>query len=152
MIPFPKLHESTRVNISEYGQAIIGVGRGDTSPPFVYSIGNHEKGLPELLLIGGFHGPYVTVVNLIGSIMRDRGTKFTNGEIVDFKAKYPVKLIDASELAKTEYTVQAGQYYETEDYDVMQILLADPMGVFPDDPACAEAFRVPVLLKPIVKH
>ena len=75
-----------KLNISQYGQHVICVALLDNDPPefqnFVYTIGNHEVGLPELLLIGESSATYGQIVNILGSLQRNRGIPFCRGEIV----------------------------------------------------------------------
>ena len=114
---------------------------------FIYTIGNRERGLPDLLVLipcGPFEA-YAHVLNILGSMQAERGTPFSNGELVDYTAKFPALIIKASPVARDEYTVQAGQYYDTEDYEVLQVLFPDPQGIYPNDPHCDSIYQVPVL-------
>ena len=73
-------HRDTAGIIARYGRTIIGVGGGDAGePPFSYSIGNHLKGLPELLIIGSCQAPYL---NEMSRLMIARGRPFDEGVLV----------------------------------------------------------------------
>lgn len=132
--------ETIRQNILKYGQHIVLVQRSDGDPPdfqpFVYTIGNNDAGLPELLLIGDADEVYGRIVNILGQIQRERGTPFTVGELVDFTATLPARIIDAGRKGRKEYAVQAGVYYGRQDIAVMQVLLPDRNGRYPGDPDC----------------
>jgi hypothetical protein len=80
-------------------------------------------------------------------IMRERGTPFTDGELVSLGGKFPVKVVDIdAERARREYTVQAGQYYDDENYEVQQVLVPDRNGRFPGEPEVQAPFSdVPIL-------
>jgi uncharacterized protein DUF4262 len=94
--------------------------RTDRDPPdfqpFLYTIGNHERGLPELLLIGTAEEPFHRLLNRLGEMQRERGKGFEHEELVDFGGKSPVRVIDVGKLGHDEYTVQAGVLYGSEDY------------------------------------
>lgn len=115
---------------------------------FAYTIGNKERGLPDLLVIApkgaGWHPVYPEILSILGMIQAKKGSPFTEGEFVDFTAKFPAFIIHADHPStKSEYTVQAGQYYRTEDYKVLQVLLPDHNGIYPTDKRCEEV--VPIL-------
>jgi hypothetical protein len=79
--------------------------------------------------------------------MRDeRGAAFQHGELVSVGGRFPVKIIEASAKAKEEFTLVVGQYYDTENYRVQQIVLCDPNGRFPGDPGCAEPYASQYIL------
>lgn len=133
-------------NISVHGQHLMAVHGDDQDPlDFIYTIGNDERGLPELLLLGGCDPVDGHILNILGEMLRERARAFEHGALLDFGAKYPAKVINANARAKDEYTVQAGQYHGTERYRVQQVLLFDPAGRYPDDPTCEQPYRVPVL-------
>lgn len=52
-------------------------------------------------------------------------------------------MIATSDAARRNYTIQAGQFYGHEDYEVQQILFPDRSGRYLDDPRCD--YRLPVL-------
>jgi hypothetical protein len=64
--------------------------------------------------------------------------------------RLPVKIINATAQAQAEYTFGVGRYYDTNAYQVRQILIPDPDGHYPGDPRCAKPFAdVPVLSPPL---
>lgn len=107
----------------------------------MYTIGNHERGLPELLFTGDTDDAWADVLNRLGHIMREqRRDAFRHGELVSVGGKFPVKIVNTSARAKLEFTLVAGQYYTTDDYRVQQVVLCDTQGKFPGDPECAEPY------------
>lgn len=129
--------------VRKFGRVVQGVLGGEDSLPFSYTIGNHAKGLPELLVIGTSQGTYM---NEMSELMLARGRAFDHGEIISTSRKYRIKIIDASHEAHEHYTLQAGYYYETQDYRVQQIILSDEEGRLPGELGCAPGFAdVPVL-------
>lgn len=100
-------HRDTAGIIARYGRTIIGVGGGDAGePPFSYSIGNHLKGLPELLIIGSCQAPYL---NEMSRLMIARGRPFDEGELVKtLTLLLPMKAHHVgARVAWDEYCVQA---------------------------------------------
>jgi hypothetical protein len=107
--------------------------------PFCYTIGNAERGLPELLLIGvGRDGS--GALNVASEIIIERGKAFDDGELVSLGGKYSVKVVNADPEVKQFYTVQAGEILEHQNYHVQQVIACDRQGRFPDDPACEEPY------------
>lgn len=139
---------AVKTNILKHGQHLWGVFPSDADSHddvFVYTIGNTEHKLPELLLIGNYPSNIVGgILNALGSIQRQRGFAFHDGEMVDINASKPVKIRNCTGPVKEEYTVQVGQFYGHEDYVVQQVLLCDAEGIYPDASGCAPQFRVPL--------
>ena len=134
---YEDLYDNLRDMIKEFGNALIGV------PGFVYTIGNSKVGLPELLLVGNFdHGSVALILNDLSKTMRERGEAFPEGMLEMEGYGFPFKVRKASDAAKEEYTVQAGQCLRTEDYDVLQIIICDRDGKYPGDEGCDPNFNV----------
>jgi hypothetical protein len=145
-----KFRQTTDAMIGRVGRSIVAVfaGEEDDEFPFAYTIGNHLKGLPELLAIGtneaGFH-------NKLSQMMIDTGETFGDGRVVSLPsggapADLRLKLIRAGNVARTEYAVQAGEHFGHDDYSIMQVLISDKDGRFPGEKGCQEPYsRVPVL-------
>jgi hypothetical protein len=126
-------------------RATIAVAGTKKLPPFFYTIGNQEKQLPELLIIGNFKPDDMCgILNVVSDMMIGVGA-FGDGEKVELGGEYPLLIYRASKEAKVKYTVQAGQFYNNEDYEVMQVVLPDLKGCYPPDPRCHKDFQVPVL-------
>jgi hypothetical protein len=115
--------------------------------PFIYTIGNSQLGLPELLMIGSHDAEAFHELNQMCETMRKNNRPFEEGELIDLRRKFPLKSVNAGDEAK-EYTVFVEKYYGTNDYAVQQILLPDVWGLYPDDPQC----RWPACLAPVLKR
>jgi len=111
--------------------------------PFCYTIGNQQLDLPELLM---FVSPKAGgILNVLSERMIERGRAFDDGELVDCGGKFPVRIINADERAKNEFTIQAGEVFG-QDYEVQQVLAPDRSGRFPGEPGCDAPYKdVPVL-------
>ncbi len=115
-------------------------------PGFFYTIGNQEKQLPELLVIGNFQASDMcTLLNNLSDAMLKAGEAPKDGSEISLGGKYPLLIYLASKDAKEKYTIQAGQFYGNEDYQVMQVVLPDQKGVYPPGPRCHKDYQVPVL-------
>jgi hypothetical protein len=137
--------------IAKHERQILYVGRSLKEPSFAYTIGNQEKDLPELLMLGNFHPEACcAVLNALSDLMIKQGRCFTDGEeTLELGGKVPIRIIDARDpIVKRSYTMQAGQFYKNEDYDVQQVIVPDENGRWPDDPQCHASCRVPVLMGP----
>ena len=132
-------------NIDRCGWHITAVLGEDDYTAFAYTIGNYEYGLPELLIIGTHRCG--GLLNSVCERMHKRGCAFVDEELVDIGGKYPLMAVDVGSTAKG-YTLQVGEYYETNDYSVQQIVFCDTLGRFPGDPDC----EAPYCLIPILRN
>jgi hypothetical protein len=146
------VYDTINTNIKYHGRHLMGVFPTTDSPgePFIYTIGNHLKGLPELLLIGSCEASVGTILNNLSEQMIARGRAFDDGEMVrpfpDSPHLSALRVINASQIAKDEYTIQAGQALETEDYSVMQVVCPGTNGKFPGEDGADDTWgQVPVL-------
>jgi hypothetical protein len=148
-----KFYNGITKDIERNGRSIIGVfpTEDDDGPPFAYTIGNAVKPdrtgaapLPELLVIGVARAGFL---NDLSKMMIAAGAPFEDGQIVLIPGgRLPVKIIQANDTARSEYAIQAGQYFSTESYPLMQVLIPDRDGKFPDETGCTVPFSTfPVL-------
>ncbi len=134
-----QLHRNIDDHIAGVGQSCIGVGGGEGTLPFTYTIGLQKAGLPELIVFGRYD--LNDVLNHYADRMKREGA-FPNGlPIPDELAKIPFVAVHCTSPATwDEYTVQAG------DYKVIQLVAPDKEGRYPWDEGCAEPFSMqPVL-------
>ena len=137
--------------IAREKRQIISVKGGKHHFDFVYTIGNQEKNLPELLLIGDRSDHAVRLLILLSDKMIEQKGPFEDEEIVQVTSGLSVKLIDAKDpIAKMEYTVQAGIFYKCEDYKVQQVVVPDAAGKWPEEAECHADYKVPLLRNAIV--
>lgn len=120
---------------------------------FSYTIGNHLKGYPELVMTMPLSmSQTMMVLNDLSSLQMERGRPFADEEVVSLGGEVSLKVIEVGSYAKREFTIQAGQFMKTEDYRVFQVLVPDTNGNFPDgkcDPPydMQEIIRDPVRAK-----
>jgi hypothetical protein len=138
--------------IAKSDQAVQVVYRTKYDPPgtrpFMYTIGNCARGLPELLLLGRDQDAFAGLLNRLGHMQREPGTAFADEELVDIGGQFPLRIVDAGEIGRTKYATFVGIYYDTQDYEVRQVLLCDLQGRWPDTPGCDLPYaKQPILSK-----
>ena len=138
--------------IEQHGQCIQVVHLTKADPPgtlpFMYTIGNYHLGLPELLVVGTDKEFVAGILNRLGTMQRDRGKAFADEELVSIGGKFPLRIVDAGEIGRTEYATFVGFYYGTESYALRQVLLPDTQGRWPDTPGCDRPYcEQPILSK-----
>ena len=114
---------------------------------FCYSIGNQEKNLPELLIFGVKPDDANVLVSALSDLMIENKRPFFDGEEINLGGEQSVTMRNCTKIAHMQYTIQAGQFYGNEDYQVQQILIPDKKGRLPDHPHCHKDYKVPVLKK-----
>ncbi len=96
--------------IKGIGWSVLRIVDPDTAyGGFEYTIGNHERGLAELLVF--CHDG--KLINDICEKMRNRNRPFEHGELVDAGCRQHFKVVNARRRAHDEYTIQVGEYYRT---------------------------------------
>lgn len=146
-----EFYDNVATLIEEHDFATLGIVDADV--PFFYTIGLHERGLPELLIIApraptSMVTDFALLINVFGHKMIERGRAFDHGELIDISGRSRCMYVNANDpRAKTDYCVQAVRYYhDDEALRVGQILLPDKRRRFPNDARCAAPFNLqPVL-------
>lgn len=143
--PFEKVRQRMLADIERTGRSVQKVFALPGSPDpvneaFQYTVGNGDRNLPELLMIGLFDDDYI--LNYLSGLMLERGRPFEDGELVEIGAKCPVYLCEASDGVKDGYTLGASSYHRggAKGYRVMQVVLPDREGLFPWQRGCAEPY------------
>jgi hypothetical protein len=135
--------ETIEASIAESGQFVLAVIGDDPDWMFAYTIGNHRRQLPELLIICYDAKVAATILYKIGEIQAARGTAFADGEAVSFGASLPLLIREpVLELVRSDYMHQAGRFLETEEYAVRQVVLPDRKGRYPGHPQCDQPVLV----------
>ena len=145
-----EVDDRIRADIQAYSQHVICVGITKDDPddalPFTYTIGNHERGLPEILLIGWCDDIAVRIVNILSRMQRDRKKGFQEGELVDYGAKCLARMIDGGSKGCAEYAFGVGTYYRVKAFEIRQVLLPDHEGRYPGEPGCLSPYSLQPLL------
>lgn len=135
-------YEAVKRNIATKGQhlQLVFPTQDQDVLPFIYTIGNYERDLPELFVIGACSQAFAEILNELCEKMRERGRAFDNGELVNLGGKYPLKMVDVPMEVCEDFTLQVGRYYHVKDYRVQQVVVCDLQGRFPGDPGCASPY------------
>ena len=147
-----ELRAQLRQKIAASGQAVQIVYLTEHDPPgaqpFMYTVGNHQLGLPELLIVDTDLDAFAAVLNRLGRIQRERKRAFADEERVSIGGRFPLRIVDAGDIGRTHYASFVGIYYDTQDYGVRQVLLPDTKGRWPDTPGCDLPYvKQPILSK-----
>ena len=128
-----------RDDITQMGRHVIGVGG---EPSFTYTIGHLFVGKPDLIMVGTSPQIATTIFNHIGSNLElsERLVHLNEGDLLDIGGQFPLKIHVCGARVRAEYTVQAGQFYRMESYKVLQLIVPDMTGRYPDDPECDQRF------------
>ena len=137
-----RLHPMIDENIQNAGQHLFGIFDPDgVKDAFCYTVGNALHGLPELLFIANIpQHQQAMILNAVGAHMRETG-KLEEG-LLDIEWTFPFKIRKCSDLAKENFTIQAGNYLGREDYEVYQVMICDPKGRYPGDEGIEPFFNV----------
>lgn len=126
--------------IEKHGQSVQLVDLNEDDPPdaqaFMYTIGNHAHGLPELLIVGTAKKEFVDILNKLAKLQRERGRAFEDEELVSVGDKFPLRVVDGGEIGRAKYGSFVGIFYGTRNYSVRQVVLPDTRGHWPDVPGC----------------
>lgn len=138
----PAKMPQVRKNIEKSGQHLFGVFGPTKNECFMYTVGNANAGLPELLCIGSFDPQVIgAMLNQMGDMQRRAGKAFEEG-FVDIDWTIPVKVRKASGDVNERFTIQAGQYLGHENYTVLQVMICDWQGKYPGDEGVTPYFDV----------
>ena len=81
-----------RDTIAEYGWAVQFVE--DDRRPFAYTIGLHERGLPELLITGLQPQPSARLLNSVAHQMVDEGMRLRPAEYIDYQSEFFLEVVE----------------------------------------------------------
>lgn len=134
-------------NIEEYGLHLVGVFSTDEpGPNFTYTIGLLESTGFELLVYGLPHEIAAVVLNQIGEHVR--ACESLSLDTPDHRfTNLPVKFVKCGPRAQ-EVNGMARRYHGADHVPMVQIVLCDRDGLFPDDPHFDHAYmdhRQPLL-------
>lgn len=133
-------------HIARYGVAIQGVfGTDDNTPAFAYTIGNYQKGMPELFMAGLGVESLQVILNDATKLMQDGSLRVADRETTPVLAKgyeTAFRLVEPS-LVEHELNIMQ-RYCERKGIampPVYQLVWPDPGHLFPWDQGFDESFR-----------
>lgn len=127
-------YNGVKENIDKYGVSLTSVfDPDDAAPPFTYSIGMSQLQLPELIIQGLPPESSAATINLIHEMAEQRSFDYSQPCIVTglLEGGYKLAFMPVDERCKKDYTIQVGRYYNSEHYDVVQIVVPDRNNLFP---------------------
>ncbi len=137
--PFEEVIEK----VSKHGWTAVSVFHGHNTPAFTYSVGFTETfGGPEIVILGI---PVETARSLISGIaqqMKSKELRFPksdttmSGVIQD----YEVSIRHIPEEQVSEIAKYAHAYAFPDTIQLLQVVLPDPSGKLPGNPACDPAY------------
>lgn len=140
-----EFRETIRANIVKHGRSIQAVGGTEQdapgTQPFMYTVGNHGRGFPELLIVGIDKAAFGGVLNRLSEIQIQRNKAFEDEELVSVGGQFPLRIIDTGEIGHKDYAYFARIYYDSDSVEVRQVLLPDTKGRWPDTPGCDAPYR-----------
>lgn len=137
-----KFYADVKAMIDRCGWMVLAVG---SDPPFCYTIGMHQVGLPELLMRARIQVQELhQIVNAFAAVMVKRNSAFADGEVVTLEgAKFGCRVRELQTAVALDTAVQAFRYYNDRtgaDVKVIQLLIPDSSGRFPGDIDCDPIF------------
>lgn len=128
-------------NIDRAGQHIFAIFPDADTPGLPYTIDNARLGLPELLIIGNF-APILMASVLNEVARRMRQTEQVPDQDIDIGGAFPIRPRLAGATARSTFSIQVGRFLGHEEYAVVQLLLPDPMGLYPGERGCDPRYDV----------
>lgn len=135
-----------RTIIAEHGWAVQGVHATETAPPFSYTVGLTDAGLPELIIIG--------LPTNVAGIVLNRLAKESLTEELETGRKYdlpngdqtlPYLIGTVSSVNRREYLKVAASLYDRHRIKALQVIWPSKEGLFPEDDGWDLAEVQPVL-------
>jgi len=120
--------------IAENGWAIQGVLHTATEPPFSYTVGLTEAGLPELIVVGVSHE--------VGVVILDKLARQSLAEELEVGRQYDLANGDqvltfligqVSRANSRKYLLAAGHHYGQHRVKALQVFWPSEHGLFPHD-------------------
>src|SRR5205085_2043041 len=113
--------------ISRDGWAQQGQMMDEETLELSYTIGNYERGWPELMMVGP---PVIrAMLDALCELMRKNNRPFADGEIIETEYNFPLKALNVNDGVKKHWTPVVGDYYRTNDYALQEIVMGDASGV-----------------------
>ena len=129
-----QFYDKCEADIERDGQTIIGV---DASPRYYYTVGNSRRGLADFIIVANLRPKSTTqLLNAVAVHQWQLGRPFLPGELIqpeDFTLPLKAHATPADILEShccRQPQIEKGR---TEPVTVLQLLLPDPRGKFPDE-------------------
>lgn len=142
-----KIEAQIRLDVEQYGYSVILL------ESFAYTIGLQKTfGHPEIIVLWEDASVTHSILHNAAKIIEE-GKTLSDGELVDYVlADRLVKILNISNypFLSSHFTVLHSRFYERQP-PIMQILLPDADGKFPDEVDCNSTVRDLQLLDEVIK-
>jgi hypothetical protein len=128
--------DELRETISGHGWAVQFVEHDKR--PFAYTIGLHDRGLPELLISGLPPDIATRVLNSIAHMIVDDGTVLAPAMHIDYQDRF---LIEVVEVEHPDVHLKFAVKLCGSDVRALQLVWADTRGRFPWEPGWGQGRR-----------
>lgn len=140
--------ERTNSNIEKYGLTVIMIEATDYLPSFAYSIGLWKKfGHPEIISFGLTTKTLHSIINIAADIVKSGQTIKTEMTYSDFFETGRAEFITVDKRNIRDYFGTAIDFYNSSDFQALQLVWTDRNDKFPWDKDFEEEFvnRQPLL-------
>ena len=134
---------AVRDDIDRVGWSVLRIQNdpGEEGPEFAYSAGiYHTLGHPEVLVMGLDGEDSATLINLVGDAVRS-GRSFGPGDIFDGIPGLPFRFVAVDESLYPDYVGYGRWLYRLAKFPLLQMVWADPKGLYPWEPGFIDALR-----------
>ena len=116
----------------------------DDPSSFMFTIGNTERNIPELIVFGTHEQVLCNrASDMMEKIMREDGTVFKGGDTLSIGSRHPLQIVDVTYHPDVEnYTPELLSYYKKHTYKLFQLLVPDHHGRYPGDPECERPYSL----------
>jgi hypothetical protein len=133
--------------IEQQGFYVVGVLAEGDLPAFAFTVGLWKtKQHPELFMVGGTLERMSTTVGMFAKAVVEGSAPVRDGLVLRELAR-PLAFMKMARRHYAEWLGAARMYHGGDDFDVLQVFMADPSGRFPWEPAVDEMY---VKLQPIL--
>ena len=145
-----RFERKLRTDVEQNGWHVLNVFAEDGVPPFSYSIGLYQTlGHPEIFIAGLPSRVADPLIHSVGEEIR-AGRSFEAGEVnSDLLRGHDCAFRPVPRHAYQEYFGRAIDFYDGENFPVLQLVYPDQEGRWPWDDGAEEGFR---LMQPVLAH
>lgn len=121
------------------GHVIQIIKGGEDEPPFGYTVGLHESGWPEIIIIGTEQASSHAVLNAVITYLRKSDRRPVDGMVISGITEYPLRLQAVRGQADPWIIVatrRAKKIKGSDRVEVLQLIWADENGKYPGEEGC----------------
>lgn len=132
----------TKANIKEYGLSVFMIEATDYLPSFGYSVGLKETyNHPEIIVFGLSTQLSHEIINDVAWIIKEEGKIDIDREYTNIFQNSRAKFLKVDSRSIDDYFGIAIKYYNTSDFDALQLVWTDRNDKFPWEDGFEEEFK-----------